>query len=520
MQTYQQFTTKLRGRIWPGREPANLVAPHDAMFQTAMLELQKWVPCLKEYNISTYESADREWDGAKTRVQMPNGQIRRVYTVAGGTDRWRDRVFYRSSNVREMECWARNLMDAETPPLPDLGYGVRAESESSDWEHGRARQGIWAHYRGKLYMAPWLQTYELLVVEWDGEKQEWQAGDGVDPRIWRHDAEMAVELYVKWRHEQSYGDIGISREIKATFDRVLADLMHWCRENTRQRQDEICASEGGTIDPRPAGTDDLSEDDEDPTENTTDEDEVLFNAVGDLGDDTEAAAAVAEAVIADNPEVFIALGDLTYNDDFEADFGVKYSALMTGNKLIPVPGNHDVIDGSLNTFSEYFADFVGNNGRNYEATIGPCHILVYNTEDTDGIDPDSAQAEWLRAKLLLSTARWKIVVMHKAPYSSDSTHGSNADLQFPWEDWGAVPDVIIAAHAHDYERLEVGGVPYFVVGTGGHSLRDFGSAVDGSQFRDNTHYGRLIGEVNCDRMILSFKSVDNEVLDSLTITKE
>lgn len=523
MQTYAQFKTKLRARIWPGREPANLVAPHDAMFQTAMLELQKWVPCMKEYNVSTYETADRKWDGAKTRVQMPNGQIRRVYTLAGGLDRWRDKVYYRSSNVKEMECWARRLVDAETPPLPDLGYGVRAENVSSDWSLGRARQGIWAHYRGKLFLAPWLQTTEMLVVEWDGEKQEWQESDGVDPRMWRADAEMAVELYVKWRHERSYGDPAFAREIKIDFDKVLADLMHWCRENTRQREDEICAAAGGTIDPTPTGTNNLSDDDDDPTTpDTTDEDAVLFVFVGDVEDTTEGAA-LAAAIQADNPEFLVLGGD----DGYAADHGgyatalAPYAWAKSAGIIIPVVGNHEYEeDADLSDFQDYFSAEIGNNGRYYEFTHGSVHGICENrnAEEPDGYNLTSTQNEYVIAKMLLSTGRWKFDFGHQPPFSSGSTYGSNTALQRDYAAAGV--HAVFSSHEHNAEHIIRDGVHYFNCGLGGRSTYPFGSAIEGSQFRYNTKATRLRVTLDCDQCVVEFVTVDDEVVYTATIDHE
>lgn len=521
MQTFTQFKTKLRARLWPGREPSNLVASHDAMFQTAMLELQKWVPCLKEYNISTYETADREWDGAKTRVQMPNGQIRRVYTVAGGTDRWRDRVYYRSSNIKEMECWARKLVDARTPTgLPDLGYGVRKEEVASDWSLGRARQGIWAHYRGKLYLAPWLQTYEMLVVEWDGEKQEWQESDGVDPRMWRADAERAVELYVTWRHERHYGDRMLAKDFEQDFDKALADLMHWCRENTRQREDEICAATGGTIDPTPSGTTDISDDDTDPTDDTTEEDEVLFDFVGDAEETTEGVA-LAAAIESDNPEFLVLGGDIGYADEhggYAAALSPMYDWAKDAGIIIPVPGNHDVIGGDLDDFSAFFSDEVGNNGRYYEFTHGSVHGIVENRnpEEPDGFNTTSAQNEYVFAKMLLSPARWKFCFGHQPPFSSGTTHGSNAALQRDYAGCGVI--ATFSAHEHNAEHVINNGVHHFVCGLGGRSRYPFGSAISGSQFRYNEMETRIRVTLNCDTCLVEFVTSAGVTVYSYTIT--
>lgn len=525
MQTFLEFKTKIKRRLFPSGEPLSLVASHDASFQQVMLDLQKWVPCLKQYNISTWATADRSWENAKSVVTAPFGQIRRVYAVAGGLDRWRDKVFYRSSNFQDIECWARTLYAAKTPVnagQTDLGFGFKNEEAAADSLVGRARVGAWAVHRHRLYIAPWLQSTELLVVEWDGEKVSWSDSDGVDETYWRQDAELAVQLYVASRHEQFYGNPAIAPGLMQEYHNVRADLMYWCRENTRQQENVICDSGSGG--PGLGGLNssggDITSDDDDPTTDTTDADTVLFDAVGDVGDVNADASAVAVAVISDHPEAFLALGDLSYNSDYPGDFGAKYSSLMTVGKLIPLPGNHDWdIDGTLSAYKTYFADFIGSNGHNYEATVGPIHFLIYDSDArfADGINAASAQAEWLRVKLLLSTARWKIVLMHRPPFSSDTTHGSEPDLQLAFKAWGA--DLVIAGHGHDYERLEVGGLPYINVGTGGRALYVFGAPVAGSLVRIAGIFGRLIGQADCDQLVLTFKSVADVVLDTLTITK-
>lgn len=525
MQTYAEFKRKIKGRLWPTGEQLSLVAAHDAAFQTAMLDLQHWVPCLKEFNVSTFESADRLWESAKTLIPAPFGMIRRIYTVAGGLDRWRDKVFYRSSTFQEIECWAKRLYRAVTPVnlgLAALSYGVKYEEAASDSQFGRARVGAWAIYRGKLYVAPWLQTKETLVVEWDGEKTAWHDSDGVDENLWRPDVEAAVEYFVGFRHNIYYGDKSLAADLLKLYERARADLMHWCREYTRMQESYVCGGDGGGAElVGRTGSDgtDISGDDDDPTEDTTDDDHVLFAAVGDMGDPTTDAAAVALAIKSETPERFIPLGDNTYNSDYPNDFGVNYQWAIDQKILIPVPGNHDWdVDNTLASYKAYFANFLKNNGNNYEATIGPIHFLIYDNDARfeDGFDASSIQAEWLRVKLLLSTARWKIVLMHRPPYSSDTVHGSDTDLQMQFKSWGA--HVVLSGHAHDYERLLIGGLNYFVCGTGGRPLYPFGVPVDGSVVRVEGSFGYLIGEADCDKLVITFKNTNGTVLDSVTIT--
>ena len=88
-----------------------------------------------------------------------------------------------------------------------------------------------------------------------------------------------------------------------------------------------------------------------------------------------------------------------------------------------------------------------------------------------------------------SSAPWQMVLLHHAPYSS-GLHGSMAAMQWPYQAWGA--DAVLAGHDHDYERLQVGKIPYFVNGLGGMSRYPFLRQVAGSQARYSADYGAML----------------------------
>lgn len=530
MQTFGQLKTKIKTRLWPSGEAKSLVVPHDAAFQQAMLDLQKWVPCLKQFNVSTWESATRNWENGKTVVTAPFGQIRRVYTVAGGTDRWRDKVFYRSSTFEEIECWARLLYDAVTPVnagKAPLEFGFKWEEEASDSTVGRARVGIWAVHRKRLYIAPWLQSNELLVVEWDGEKIEWLDSDGVDPTYWRPDTEYAIECFVGYRHELRYGDRSLAGDLWEQYKSTRADIMHWCRENTRMIGSHLCNADGGgdnlaLVGP-PDGSDN-TEDDDDPTEDTTEEDNVLFDFVGDV-EDTEEGEPLAAAIQSDNPELLILGGDIGY----AADNGGYAAALApfgwakTAGIILPAIGNHEYDDDAdLSNYFDFFANELAgrNNQRYYEFSHGPLHGFVENrnAQEPDGKDNDSIQAEWLLAKATLSPARWKFAFGHQPPFSSGTVHGSDPDLQRPYAAAGI--QVVFSAHEHHFEHLLIGGVHYINCGLGGRSLYPFGTPIAGSLFRYNTTEARVRVRLDCDQCVIELVTTVGDIVYSYTIEHE
>src|SRR4029453_1835095 len=98
------------------------------------------------------------------------------------------------------------------------------------------------------------------------------------------------------------------------------------------------------------------------------------------------------------------------------------------------------------------------------------------------------QGQWLQAALAASTSCFDLVYFHHPAYSSGE-HGSTATMQWPFEAWGA--DVVLAGHHHDYERLQVGGIPYFVTGLGGAGIYQFQTPLPESQARYNAMHGSL-----------------------------
>lgn len=507
--------------MWPGGEARKLRDAHNPFFNEAMMDLQRWVPCLKQYNVSIWEFDNTDWHNARTVVNAPFGKVRKVFTVAGGTESWRDEVRYRSTNFDDIECWSRELMHAATPDGDWLSLGFKHADESQDSPVGRARMGVWAIDRRRLYVAPYIQSDERLIVVWDGDKGKWQDSDGVDEQIWGIDEEAAIKLYVLWKHTLFFErDRAQAKALEEQYREKLADIIHKCREYTQQQEDISCAAMGTGGSPIP--TSDQTDDDDDPTDDDpTDEDNVLFVQVGDMGLVTTDSTLLAAKVQSDNPELLIAAGDLSYggSGDYAADFGTNYGWAVDAGIVLAIPGNHDWDASNLAPYHEYFPV---TGGRNYyEYVIGSVHFFVIDSDprEPDGRTSSSKQAEWLRLKALLSPARWKVVVMHHPPFSSGTNYGSQAVLQWAFADWGI--DVVLCAHEHDYERIvPADGVTYIVNGLGGVSAYNFSTPITGSHVRYNAKAGRLIGQANCDQMILTFKNIDDVVIDTVTLTKE
>ena len=258
---------------------------------------------------------------------------------------------------------------------------------------------------------------------------------------------------------------------------------------------------------------------------------VRFAVIGDYGMGGQPEADVASLVQSWEPDFIITTGDNNYPDGssttIDANVGQFYHRYIypyTGaygegadqNRYYPTLGNHDWNTDSAQPYLDYFT--LPGNERYYDFTWGPIHFFALDSDsrEPDGVGQSSTQAVWLQNELANSTAIWKIVYMHHAPYSS-GWHGSTDWAQWPYADWEA--SVVLAGHDHTYERLLIDGIPYFVNGLGGGSIYNFGIPLEGSQVRYNQDYGAMLVEASEESLTFTFANSQLELIDSFTLMK-
>ena len=250
-----------------------------------------------------------------------------------------------------------------------------------------------------------------------------------------------------------------------------------------------------------------------------------FAVIGDYGWGDANEAAVAALVKSWNPAFIITVGDNNYPlgesttiDDHIGKYYAEYiypytgayTATATTNRFYPTLGNHDWYTPGATPYLNYFSSPINN--RYYDFVQGPIHFFALDSDpnEPDGISITATQAIWLHSQLAASTSCWNLVYLHHAPYSSAS-HGSNPTLQWDYRQWGA--DAVFAGHDHVYERIDVGGIPYFVDGAGGAPLYSFGTPVAGSQFRASV-FGAMRVTATSSQITYEFISTDGTTLDT------
>jgi hypothetical protein len=159
------------------------------------------------------------------------------------------------------------------------------------------------------------------------------------------------------------------------------------------------------------------------------------------------------------------------------------------------------------------------NERYYDVDLGLVHLYAIDSDshEPDGNTATSKQALWLKDKLAASKSCFDLVYFHHPAYSTGE-HGSSTEMRWPFEAWGA--EAVLAGHEHDYERFQVGGIPYYVVGTAGAGLRPFtAAALPETKFRNADAYGAMLITATTTGITFDFIGRDGKKVDSLTVPK-
>jgi acid phosphatase type 7 len=218
-------------------------------------------------------------------------------------------------------------------------------------------------------------------------------------------------------------------------------------------------------------------------------------------------------------DFIIHMGDLAYDQgtiaQFEDTVFTPYAELFRHLAFFPAAGNHEYKTQQGAPFRDVF-NLPGDSGEKwYSFDYGPIHFAALDTEADY-----ATQTKWLDGDLAASKAPWKIVYMHKPPYSSGD-HGSDTALRkllAPVVEKHGV-QLVLAGHDHDYERMKPqNGVAYVVTGGGGKGTKAVGSSGFTAFSVDVIHFLQI--EVEGDQLILHAIDGTGKEFDSMVLLRK
>lgn len=306
-------------------------------------------------------------------------------------------------------------------------------------------------------------------------------------------------------------------------------------------------------------------------------------ALGDFGNSSQnqfdCRDAILKATADHRPDVWLWLGDNTYNTGLEEEyqkhvFEVYQKDLLKNMPFFATPGNHDYGGHFESTTIPYFNIFsmpqkgeaggVASGSKSYYSfDFGNVHFVSLDSEGLlDGgqilSDTTGKQVTWLKKDLAANKMPWTIVFWHHPPYSKGS-HDSDTEEKMVKIREKLLPvleqfkvDMVLGGHSHVYERTHpiLGhtglsesfdpakhvveqkvapdqyqvkgrqGVIYIVNGSGGQiGGQEPGYPLKAAAYSNNTHGGSLILDVVGNKLEARWICADGVVRDHFSIVK-
>lgn len=282
---------------------------------------------------------------------------------------------------------------------------------------------------------------------------------------------------------------------------------------------------------------------------------MTFHVVGDSGgvQDGEFQNNVAEQMIAHlnsaagaKPLFCYHVGDVVYftgmHDDYYAQFYEPYAHYDV--PIFSIPGNHDgevddpTVQTSLDGWVDYFmqahpdVDPISKDAPRVQLNLPNVYwtlttplatIVGMYTNVPEGGSVDSTQQQWVTNEFATAPAdRAFILALHHPIYSFDVFHSGSSKMADVLEnairDTGRVPNLVLTAHVHNYQRIEQtiakdNPTPFIVTGNGGyHHLHKVHSAV-GDKARDS---GAVLKYANDEYWGFMTLTIDKKTISGAT----
>ncbi len=203
-----------------------------------------------------------------------------------------------------------------------------------------------------------------------------------------------------------------------------------------------------------------------------------------------------------------------------------YGPSMARVSTFPALGNHDWDTASGQYMVDYFRlpanGPAGHIGKNYSFEFGNMHIAVIDTEPYEDDDTAAMSAinVWLAADLAAATQRWRSVLLHRPPFTSQASHDDHVRVKaniVPILKAGGV-QLVFQGHNHWYERINpIDGTHYITTGGAGAWLYAPALRKDYSAVLYNTRHSYTLVDVQSGRLTLQQMNDQGAMIDEFSL---
>ena len=242
-------------------------------------------------------------------------------------------------------------------------------------------------------------------------------------------------------------------------------------------------------------------------------------------------ALLARAAASEKAQVALHTGDMVASASDADSWKIWFAEerdLLSSTPLIPTVGNHEITDKGV-AYGKYFQRRDRPAYRSVD--YGPLHIVVLDSfEMAAGATPRSAgfseaQNAWLDEDLrTVGEDRHVWVLVHQGPYAHPirvrgAGHGGSEAVKQAILGAAKIHPVeaVFAGHEHFYERGEIDGLRYFVLGGGGAPLEDPDPTFPGVQAAAKALSYAVVQVCGC-HVTGKVKDITGRVLDSFLLS--
>lgn len=242
--TFELFVSDISRTIFPEGAAENLVANHRKYIIDALIDLQQKVPCLRVQHRDRVSMSDTFTECQASVYSAPRGFISQIYAVT--QDNCCAKRFFQPVDWDEMEQILKDNQncgalieptyyyysdDYGYTDYPEYGCLYYGDSSGATDLGTRPNVSFSAIKDGQLYLFPWLQSNEVLVIEWDGIKRSWKDTDEVQ---FDREVQDAVEHFLD-RRTATREDCDLQRIqlAQSDYDTMVAKQIWQCRKERR-----------------------------------------------------------------------------------------------------------------------------------------------------------------------------------------------------------------------------------------------------------------------------------------------
>jgi acid phosphatase type 7 len=246
---------------------------------------------------------------------------------------------------------------------------------------------------------------------------------------------------------------------------------------------------------------------------------VRFLAFGDSGGGGNDQHELRDQMFDFPYDLIVHTGDIAYDSgtisEFEDNVFAVYDEIFRNVPFFPAAGNHEYKTNGGRPFRDVFA-LPGDSGEKwYSFDWGHVHFVALDTEADY-----ATQARWLDEDLAANQLPWKIVYLHRPPYSSGD-HGSDTRLRNILEPVLVKHGVqlVLSGHDHHYERMKPQkGVAHVLTGGGGRGTRSVGVSSFTAFSDEVIHF--VYAEVGADELVLHAIDGTGVEFDSMVVPRQ